>query len=461
MNFYYEFIIQGDLVNYNINLKCEVCGAVTRLRVQAGWLDSHPIRINCGTCGILIASRCDLDQINGTMKFVFDNANPCGNNPNYYIESSGELITLKLKSYDNNYFMPPFFNAMHSMNDDMGIFKRNIVNFLNDSKEKWHIYRRVLDLSKNNQHEYLKQEIYKLLPERLYPCDNDLERLRAVHFLIFRMFYSLHDKEFIGKTMTDISSQIIKLDTKKLEALIRYYKDNNDMLSRYSEKVVDILNEFVSVFQFLIPAYGLTFYKDRNIDFSLYGTTTCSFEDIKQFYLDAYEVIGDIILLPIGLNNIFYRGDFEKINDKMSSSPKVKKYYDLFKVTKGERSKFIDLNELFCKVTKIKLNGKLRNAIGHNDYTYNGITQEITYIPNSAQPNKKEHIYLIEFALECIQLIKGIIMIDEIIYQVRKCQYLYEGCKPKIEVKDILKKVGRNELCPCGSEKKYKKCHGK
>ena len=26
---------------------------------------------------------------------------------------------------------------------------------------------------------------------------------------------------------------------------------------------------------------------------------------------------------------------------------------------------------------------------------------------------------------------------------------------------DGRKKIGRNELCPCGSGKKYKQCHGK
>lgn len=27
-------------------------------------------------------------------------------------------------------------------------------------------------------------------------------------------------------------------------------------------------------------------------------------------------------------------------------------------------------------------------------------------------------------------------------------------------VRNPLKAIGRNDICPCGSEKKYKKCHG-
>ncbi|WP_434154568.1 SEC-C metal-binding domain-containing protein [Pseudomonas sp. JZ134] len=31
---------------------------------------------------------------------------------------------------------------------------------------------------------------------------------------------------------------------------------------------------------------------------------------------------------------------------------------------------------------------------------------------------------------------------------------------PATPVRNPLKEIGRNDPCPCGSEKKYKKCHG-
>lgn len=402
------------------------------MRVQAGWLDTHPIRVYCGNCGILFSGICKMDQRRAKIDISFKNANECNEEEKYYIESSGELITSKLKPCkEKELFITPFIKTMHYINEDMGIFKNNVMEFLNKSKEEWYLSYRVLELYINNQNKYLEREIHKLLPEDKFPCDSGIERLRAAHFLVFRQFNILYGKGFVEKTMNEFGLKIMKLSKEKISPLIEYYKNNNDMLSLYSKKIFAILDEFVSVFQFLIPAYGLTFYKKDDIDFNLYGTTTCSFEDIKQFYLDAYEVIGDIILLPIGLNNIVYRGNFETINDSISKSPKVKKFYDLFKITKGQRSKYIDLNELFCKVTELQLNGKLRNAIGHNDYSYDGITQKITYIPNSSQPNKKKEIYLLEFSLECIKLMKGILMIDEIMYRVKEYQCILEGDIPK------------------------------
>jgi preprotein translocase subunit SecA len=34
------------------------------------------------------------------------------------------------------------------------------------------------------------------------------------------------------------------------------------------------------------------------------------------------------------------------------------------------------------------------------------------------------------------------------------------GAQPMQSAASEVEKVGRNELCPCGSGKKYKKCHG-
>lgn len=183
-----------------------------------------------------------------------------------------------------------------------------------------------------------------------------------------------------------------------------------------------------------------------------------SFEDIKQFYLDIYEVIGEIILLPISLNNIKYRQKFQCVE---TSNNKINSIDDLKSATKGKKIQYLNQNEFFTEILRIKLNSRLRNAIGHNNYKYNGITQNITYIPNSKKSDKIESIFLLEFAIECINLVRGLIILDEILYQVRKIQYIQEGCVPKITLKDFFNKVGRNEKCPCGSELKYKKCHEK
>lgn len=40
-------------------------------------------------------------------------------------------------------------------------------------------------------------------------------------------------------------------------------------------------------------------------------------------------------------------------------------------------------------------------------------------------------------------------------------RWYYVDCRPILEQKPLKQKVGRNDPCPCGSHKKYKKCCGK
>ena len=47
---------------YNGFIKCEVCGAVTRIRMQVGWLDGHPIAVACQKCGISLSGKVNIDQ---------------------------------------------------------------------------------------------------------------------------------------------------------------------------------------------------------------------------------------------------------------------------------------------------------------------------------------------------------------------------------------------------------------
>ena len=55
------------------------------------------------------------------------------------------------------------------------------------------------------------------------------------------------------------------------------------------------------------------------------------------------------------------------------------------------------------------------------------------------------------------------IIISEVLYRLRELALMYDGKIPLMvqERASWPKKIGRNELCPCGSGKKYKFCHGK
>lgn len=110
----------------------------------------------------------------------------------------------------------------------------------------------------------------------------------------------------------------------------------------------------------------------------------------------------------------------------------------------------------------IVVNAKLRNAIGHNDVEYDAVSQLITYIPNPKDRTKKKTEYLLEFENEAMHMFQGLLGISEYLYRLRELALMFEGKVPVMVQKraNWPKKIGRNAPCPCGSGKKYKRCHG-
>ena len=67
-----------------------------------------------------------------------------------------------------------------------------------------------------------------------------------------------------------------------------------------------MLDEFVDIYPALIPAISLQHGDEDAFDFESKGTTTSTFETVKQFYLDVYETLGNLMVIPVAFNNIHY-----------------------------------------------------------------------------------------------------------------------------------------------------------
>lgn len=46
---------------YNHYIKCQVCGSITRIRLQVGHLKQHPIVVTCGKCKTSLLGTAFLD----------------------------------------------------------------------------------------------------------------------------------------------------------------------------------------------------------------------------------------------------------------------------------------------------------------------------------------------------------------------------------------------------------------
>ena len=169
------------------------------------------------------------------------------------------------------------------------------------------------------------------------------------------------------------------------------------------------------------------YYKDDSVDYESEGTTTSNFDTVKQYYLDVYEALGNLLIVPVALNNIKYRGDYNKLNPIEARNNSLS---DFIGLTKANRYKYCIDTEIYTDKLRVIINSKLRNAIGHNDVEYDTASQKITYIPNPRDRSRKEEEYLLEFENEALRLFQGLLVTAEYVYRLRQLELMINGCVP-------------------------------
>ena len=414
---------------FNTFIKCQVCGCITRVRLQVGWQEEHPIEVTCGKCGTSLSGKVKIGQDCPGLNFSFDNAdNAQDENADYVVECSGEFPTAKqaVAADLEGLVVTPFIRFMNCMktNNSYEEFVQ-AVSQLNETAKKWKRYKRILTLAKNNS-EYLTQEIQKEFSGQFFQCRDESETLRAVHMIEVHGFYSALRKDILDNL--SFSAGILKMDASQTKNLVEFLNSHDGFhLEELQELIYKVYDEFMSVYQRLIPALAIQYCKDDSFDYEHEGSTTSSFDSVKQFYLDAYEALGNLMIIPIALNNIKYRSDINAMNPIEKN---VNSLEDYIKLTKASRYHFCLYSEVYTNFLKIFVNAKLRNAIGHNDVEYNSVEQLITYIPNPNDRTKKRTEYLLEFENEAMRMFQGILGISEYLYRLRELKLMNDGKIP-------------------------------
>ena len=160
------------------------------------------------------------------------------------------------------------------------------------------------------------------------------------------------------------------------------------------------------------------------------------------------------MVIPVALNNVKYRGDVNRFASVDINANSLESFIGM---EKGKRYHFCINNEMFTDFLGIKVNVKLRNAIGHNDVEYDTASQIITYIPDPKNRANKRTEYLLEFESEAVHMFQGLLTISEYLYRLRELEMMHNGNISLIM--GMSKKIGVYDLCPCGSGKKFKFCH--
>lgn len=465
-----------------IFVECPVCKKITLMRYQMGFLDEHPINFKCGEC------ETELEGKFSNNKIDFLNGKNVGNEEaQFVVPCSGELLTeksKKIKSYVDVLTPSPFIGATMLMSSEKYLeFQQKVFNILEYKKGDSYWVKNVNSLYLKNKVSLLSNEVWKKLPKDKFPMETKMDILRAVHHVNIIQYLVLLDKEFElnSNFIYNQFNNLIRDKRSKLDAYGLFLKRIN-VLQDWERKIANINDRMMRIIESFIPIIGIDYYPlDIEQIKDSFAINTFKFEDVKQLYVDLYELLTDMLPLLIGIDNLCVRSDFNKIRIPNSlNNNKITTLEELINkstkaTTKASRINYIESNEPFEKIIDGKFNQTIRNSIGHFNYDilYSDVFEQIITFKHLKDSRKDIQRSLIEVCYEIWNMYKCIFVFDEIVYNMERIQLKNEGIHAS-KIEPIIvnhnyssqtirkgKKIGRNELCPCGSGIKYKKCCGK
>ncbi len=413
-------------------LRCAVCGTVTLVRWQVGWLERHPIRVPCGGCGVIIRGVAKTDQEKVRAEIEFENGEsiePDGAEPRFYIEASGEFVTSKLRPFgpgDQQFGPGPFMKAFASMGERYMEFNGRTLGFLGLVKNDWPKLRVILELWENGQRALLKAEIEKHAHLSDLPASEGFNLLRSVRGALVSFLLPVTDEARYRGVAKFLAGEIgPMLETPFGEAMAKH-AIRTGLLRRTEAKIAGSVAAFIEKFPHLIPIFSLAFMRNKPADlWANAGVTTSSFEDLKGLYIDCYEAVADALTLVVMLNNVKLRRRFRAMAAKRRD---VVTLEDFEGKAKGIRVGFVDGVEPFDVLARGGVNTKLRNAIGHRSYAFDPASQVITYHPDGSSTGAALEMPPGEFLEETWRLFETLVLdLGEAVYQVREYEFAAEG----------------------------------
>ena len=425
-------------------IECPVCGKVTVLRVQAGFLAWHPIRFNCGNCKISLYGEAAFNDPNITLNMYRGKIINEVQNPNFLLSVSGELLCPKLMSITSNdeicSSMSPFIHATSLMGfDKYDEFKQCIINSLDYILNQQNHFIVCNQLHFLKQDNYLKNEL-SYLPKDIYPLNNEVDFYRAIHY-VNRLFYEIINKEQAKAIANLIFKEIddfMQNNKKEFLNLIQYF-DNVGMLDKWEYNIFQLSKQIIENFHKFIPIIGKKYYsQDINQLEQNYSINTISFEEVEPIYFKCYELLSDMLPILISYNNLKYRNNFETMKSGIKFRKKdIKTITDYISVdSKGFRIDCIDGTEMFDNIVYNTFDRAVRNSIGH--FNYEILTQDVfnqtILFKNLKNNNKNETRSLLKICIGMWQMFLAINDVAEIIYQTKKISYITKGIRPTVKM---------------------------
>ncbi len=404
-------------------IKCNFCGNRIMIRFQVGYNDI-PFDFYC-PCGVSINGKFCISP----SKLKLANAKEVEtdfNNIDYYINLSSEFYSRKLikyKGYEDmiSEGMTPFIVSINCFGGDINIIDagRRISAFLEYQRNRWSKIKPLYELFFNKKIDLIKKTIDKY--SIFLDVESQLDAYMALHQVNIMEFNNILDENAL-KQFIEIANDINNAENcDELLRFINYIKEKEDF-NLLSKKVFEVYNEWIENFDKFLPIVYMVFAEHKEaLDYEHYGITTINFDELKSFYVKSYELILELILVLVGLNNIFERGSY----DLFFEQSKAQSFESYFSLSKYDRVYTMSDNDKFSKC--INLNRHVRNSISHFDYEYDKIAQLITFYDRYRGNCTKNEMYLRQFAEICFDNFKLLVYLNELFYSIRKIDYVNLG----------------------------------
>lgn len=422
----------------NVIVKCKYCATVIRMRFQMGYFDI-PFNFCCPECGVHIHG---LRKIVNESTFELNNAEKTSGkieDADYYIDLSVELPHKKITKYESleklmESGFSPFMNTLllYDSEEYINLMKK-MARLLQFRQHGWQQLLPLYDLFFNKKI-YLMEKHFASMSSR-FVVKNELDALMALHQTTVIGMNSI-----LGETTLDEYKELSRKIT--LPSMLPKINDfiidlgGKDYFDSVFKRLIKIYSRWMTDFEKYIPATMLSLGGATDkFDKDTYGIATASFEDMKSFYADSYELILDYVDVAIGLNNIAERGDHNSFPDNSIKVDKKKNRVDTFEdykaIIKSSRLQLLVDDEPFSKA--IPLNRNVRNAIAHFNYDFEASSQKIIFSDKHKNKSNNVELYLIDLALLCYENMTILVYMDELMYTLRKFDYMKDGMCPHIK----------------------------
>ena len=458
----------------NFYVKCDVCGKVLMVKYQMGYVKRHHIRFKC-ECGVTIKGEKDIDGItfhNGTQ------IKADGDLPDYVIHVSSELLTVrpyKVKKVADIMRPTSFIRATQLMDYEK---YQSEFSAVWDYKEKWFSKVTMInELFEANNLELLEKIVRKEMgmKKENFPMKTKADVLRVMAHINQLQFMRIDEKGILKNTM-NYFMEVLHKNRSQVEALAMFF-ERKERIKSWKKRIIATCTMVNEKLEYILPAIGSEYYKGgvkAAFDEGFVITTT-SFEDIKQLYVDLYELICEMAIIVVGFDNIYERNNFNSLRD--NNGIKMSTLEEFSNITKkGKVVNYISTQEKFENLICELLSSDIRNAIGHYSYEGEEVANQYGQIIRFLDiKDKKKYIdvSLIEICHDIWQMYKSLTVFYELIYRIETVNLSRKGVTSStLQILDsdinlksttIRKppKIYPNEKCPCQSGKKYKNCCGK